>query len=98
MEPAGTIHYYQSVQKEMGEKLTDTFLRFFLLPGVGHCGGGDGANQVDILTPLMAWVETKKTPMVIVAGKPVPQTRPGGRWRRSRPGCSGCSTELPALC
>lgn len=52
--------------------------RFFLLPGVGHCGGGDGANQVDILTPLMAWVETKKTPMVIVAGKPVPQTRTGG--------------------
>ena len=78
VEPAGTIHYYQSVQKEMGEKLTDTFLRFFLLPGVGHCGGGDGANQVDILTPLMAWVETKKTPMVIVAGKPVPQTRTGG--------------------
>jgi hypothetical protein len=78
VEPAGTIHYYQSVQKEMGEKLTDTFLRFFLLPGVGHCGGGNGANQIDILTPLMAWVETKKAPVVIVAGKPVPQTRPAG--------------------
>jgi feruloyl esterase len=79
VEPAGTIHYYQSVQKEMGEKLTDSFLRFFLLPGVGHCGGGDGANQIDTLTPLMAWVESKKAPMVLVAGKPVPATGgPGG--------------------
>ena len=79
VEPAGTIHYYQSVQKEMGVKETDQFLRFFLLPGVGHCGGGDGANQVDILSPLMAWVEMHEAPMVIVAGKPVPQTGgPGG--------------------
>jgi feruloyl esterase len=78
VEPAGTIAYYEAVQKEMGEKLTDRVMRFFLLPGVGHCGGGDGANQIDILTPLMAWVETNKAPMVIVAGKPVPQTREGG--------------------
>ena len=27
---------------------------------------GDGANQVDVLTPLMAWVEMHKTPMVLV--------------------------------
>jgi hypothetical protein len=78
VEPAGTIAYYEAVQKEMGEKLTDSVMRFFLLPGVGHCGGGDSANQIDILTPLMAWVETNKAPMVIVAGKPVPQTRVGG--------------------
>lgn len=78
VEPAGTIAYYEAVQKEMGEKLTDSVMRFFLLPGVGHCGGGDSANQIDILTPLMAWVETSKAPEVIVAGKPVPQTRTGG--------------------
>jgi hypothetical protein len=88
VEPAGTIHYFQSVQKEMGVKETDAFMRFFLLPGVGHCGGGDSANQVDILTPLMAWVETKKAPVVIVASKPVPAAggRGGGRGAPAAPG------------
>jgi feruloyl esterase len=78
VQPAGTIAYYEGVQKVLGDKLTDSMMRFFLLPGVGHCGGGDGPNQVDILTPLMAWVETNKAPVVIVAGKLVPQTRVGG--------------------
>ena len=74
VQPAGTIAYYEAVQKEVGAKETDNFLRFFLLPGVGHCGGGDSANQIDTLSPLMAWVETGKAPAVLVAGKPVPQT------------------------
>ena len=52
--PAISVAYYQGVQKELGEKRTDAFMRFFLLPGVGHCGGGDGPSQTDILTPLMA--------------------------------------------
>jgi feruloyl esterase len=86
VQPAGTIAYYEAVKKELGEKLTDSVVRFFLLPGVGHCGGGDGANQIDILTPLMAWVETNQAPMVIVAGKPVPQTRTGGGGAGQRPG------------
>lgn len=77
VQPAGTVAYYEAVQKEVGVKETDSFLRFFLLPGVGHCGSGDGANQIDTLTPLMAWVETNKAPAVLVAGKPVPST--GGR-------------------
>ena len=95
VEPAGTIAYYEAVQKEMGEKLTDSVMRFFLLPGVGHCGGGDGANQVDILTPLMAWVETNKAPEVIVAGKPVPQTRVGGQGGPGGPPVPGAVPNYP---
>ena len=86
VEPAGTIAYYQAVQKEMGEKLTDSVMRFFLLPGVGHCGGGDSANQIDTLSALMAWVETNKAPTVLVAGRPVPQT--GGPGAGGGPGGS----------
>jgi hypothetical protein len=79
VQPAGTIAYYEAVQKELGVKETDQFLRFFLLPGVGHCGGGDSANQIDTFSALMAWVETNKAPVVLVAGKPVPQAGgPGG--------------------
>jgi feruloyl esterase len=85
VEPAGTIAYYQGVQKVLGDK-TDNAIRFFLLPGVGHCGGGDSANQIDTLTPLMAWVETGRAPTVLVAGKPVPQNRPAGGGGQGGPG------------
>jgi feruloyl esterase len=78
VQPTNSLSYYEGIQTEMGVRATDDFLRYFLLPGVGHCGGGDSANQVDILAPLMTWVETKKAPTVIVAGKPVPQTGAAG--------------------
>ena len=73
VQQQSTIAYYQGVQKLLGTQLTDSFLRFFLLPGVGHCGGGDGPAQIDVLSPLMAWVEQHRQPEMIVAGKPANQ-------------------------
>ena len=95
VQPAGTIAYFQAVQKEMGEKETDSFMRFFLLPGVGHCGGGDGANQIDTLSPLMAWVETNQAPAVLVAGRPVPQERPAGGGGARGQGAPGAPPAYP---
>jgi feruloyl esterase len=68
-----TIAYYQGVQKVLGAPVTDGFLRLFLLPGVAHCGGGDGPAQIDVLSPLMAWVELHRRPAMILAGKPANQ-------------------------
>jgi feruloyl esterase len=73
VQQQSTIAFYQGVQKVLGAPLTDSFLRFFLLPGVGHCGGGDGPAQIDVLTPLMSWVEQHRQPEMIVAGKPANQ-------------------------
>ena len=73
VQQRSTIAYYQGVQKVLGAPLTDSFLRFFLLPGVAHCGGGDGPAQIDVLSPLMAWVEQHQQPEMIVAGKPANQ-------------------------
>jgi feruloyl esterase len=90
VQPSNSLSYYEGVQKEMGAKATDDFLRFFLLPGVGHCGGGDSANQADFLTPLMAWVESKQAPRVILAGKPVPlPPAPAGQGARGGGGPGG---------
>jgi feruloyl esterase len=66
--PKVSLAYYQGVQKFMGTASTDRFLRLFLLPGVGHCGGGDGYDQLDVLSPLMAWTESKQAPTDIMAG------------------------------
>ena len=39
----GTVDYYTRVQQEMGgPKKTAEFVRLFMAPGVGHCGGGAG--------------------------------------------------------
>jgi feruloyl esterase len=67
--PKVTLAYYRGVQKFMGEKAADEVTRLFLIPGVGHCGGGDGYNQLDVLSPLMSWVESKQAPTEILTGK-----------------------------
>lgn len=67
--PMISVAYYQAVQKEMGLKETDTFLRLFMIPGVSHCGGGDGFGQIDTLQALMHWVEAEIPPAQLNADK-----------------------------
>jgi hypothetical protein len=69
LQPAVAIAYYQGLQKTLGAAQTDRFARLFLLPGVGHCGGAEGPDQVDVLSPLMAWVELHRAPAMLIAGK-----------------------------
>jgi feruloyl esterase len=72
-----TMAYYDSVEKFMGKDATEKFLRAFYPPGVGHCGGGHGYTEFDVLSPLMAWVETKQAPTEIVTGKTGAHRGPG---------------------
>jgi hypothetical protein len=78
VQPAMPIAYYRGVQKVLGTKLTDSFMRFFLLPGVGHCGGAEGPSQVDTVSALMTWVEAGQKPELLVAGKVLPAANPRG--------------------
>jgi Tannase and feruloyl esterase len=55
----------------MGTSNSATFARFFLLPGVKHCGGGEGPDQIDVLSAIMAWTELGRAPDMLVAGKRV---------------------------
>ena len=101
--PWVSIAYYQGVQKEMGETVTDSFLRLFLIPGVSHCGGGEGFQQIDLLTPLMAWTEMKVAPKMLMTSIPVNQNRnqgdPGGQdgAGAAGPGGPGGPNRSPAL-
>lgn len=78
ISPLNTIAYYQGVQREMGMTQTDRFLKFYLLPGVGHCGNGEGFPQVDFLSPLMAWTEAGATPAAIRTERPTQGNAPMG--------------------
>jgi feruloyl esterase len=59
--PWNTIHYYESVRDEMGRGQAD-WLRLFVAPGMGHCGGGPGVNTFDTLTALEQWRERDVVP------------------------------------
>ena len=43
------------------------FARFFRVPGMNHCSGGPAADQFDMLTPLVAWVERGEAPASVRA-------------------------------
>lgn len=61
--PLKTVDYYETVEKTMGGRAaTREFLRFFMMPGMGHCAGGDGANDFDYLRYLEDWVENGHAP------------------------------------
>lgn len=68
--PLLSIDYYRNVEKLMGgREQTQDFYRLFMMPGRAHCGGGDGANAVDYLTYLEAWVEQNSAPDVMIAAR-----------------------------
>lgn len=51
------VGYYDDVARKMGrEKAADT-VELFLAPGVGHCRGGSGPEEVDLMAALSTWVE-----------------------------------------
>ncbi|MEZ5654005.1 MAG: tannase/feruloyl esterase family alpha/beta hydrolase [Burkholderiaceae bacterium] len=53
------------------------FARLFEVPGMGHCAGGPAADQFDMITPLVRWVEQGDAPASIVAAVRGPDN-PGG--------------------
>lgn len=82
--PEGTILYWD----DMNQTLTKAgvpvdFAKLYMVPGMGHCGGGAGPNQFgqgssgivpadathDIFRALMAWSEKGTAPQAIVATK-----------------------------
>jgi feruloyl esterase len=47
----GTIDYYSSVEKTVGRRETDQFVRLFLVPGMQHCDGGPGPAEMGQFVP-----------------------------------------------
>lgn len=64
----GMPEYYQAVQDVVGGLApARRFVRFFLVPGVYHCGGGYIPYQEDFLGAMVNWVERGRAPTRILA-------------------------------
>lgn len=67
LNPRATIEYFKAVQQHTPD--AGSFVRLFLLPGVLHCDGGSGCDDVEYAAVIRAWVEQGEAPSRIVARK-----------------------------
>ena len=74
--PENTVWYYTNVLNKMGAK-QDDWMRLFMAPGMGHCGGGPGINSFDSIGALEKWVEKGVAPDTMLGvGQQGTLTRP----------------------
>ena len=65
--PGNLVKYYGQIQsKTAGAKDS---VRVFMVPGMGHCGGGTGVNTFNMVAPLDEWVSEGKAPSQIPASR-----------------------------
>jgi hypothetical protein len=64
-----TLDYYERMtQTNGGRAAVMNWSRLFLVPGMGHCGGGPAAlDGFDLLSPIVDWVEREQAPASIRA-------------------------------
>ena len=79
VSPVNTVNYFSTVLKAT-EGIAADSIRLFMLPGMGHCGGGDGPNAFDAIGALAQWFEKGQAPNQMVASHStngvVDRTRP----------------------
>lgn len=81
--PRSSVSYYTGLVDTMGAARVEASVRLYMVPGMGHCGGGDGPNEFDMIAALEAWREQGRAPGAILTTK-----REAGRVTRTRPLCS----------
>jgi feruloyl esterase len=80
--PGNLVQYYDQIQqKTTGAK---DAVRVFMVPGMGHCGGGNGTSTFDMVAALDAWRDGGKAPQHVNASRvregKVDRTRPLCAW------------------
>ena len=79
-----TSDYYNGVVTSVGgQQVADSFVRYYVAPGVNHCAGGPGADDTDLLGALDTWVDKGAAPGTLTASKLV-----AGATAFSRPLCT----------
>jgi hypothetical protein len=74
-----TVQYYERLASDNAEVPIEEWSRLFLVPGMGHCAGGERTlDRFDLLEALVKWVENNRAPeRVIATGASAPgESRP----------------------
>jgi feruloyl esterase len=76
-----TVEFYTALSGHIGKKKTEQATRLFMVPGMGHCSGGEGPFVIDVISAIDNWVGTGRAPERIIA------SNPPGAPARTRPLC-----------
>ena len=69
--PGTSLDYYADATRFMeGPAATRAFFRLFMIPGMKHCTGGEGAYAINYLAALENWVENGQAPERIASQRP----------------------------
>jgi len=79
--PQNSIIFFNNVLRTVG-KAAENSIALFMLPGVGHCGGGAGPDTFDKMSAIQQWVEHDEKPTRILASHLT-----NGKVDRTRPLC-----------
>jgi feruloyl esterase len=82
ISPLASVNFYKGVKSAIDDKTVSSSMRLFMVPGMGHCGGGEGPNTFDMMVPLEQWVEKGQAPARIEASHST-----NGAIDRTRPLC-----------
>jgi hypothetical protein len=98
--PQNTIDYYNEVVSVLGQEITTSFVRLYMVPGMQHCAGGPGPSffgqygsaishdaEHDIQQALDQWVERGISPGSLIAVKYNKGADPASGIAASRPLC-----------
>ena len=81
--PHASVNFYtRALAATQSPAKTSTWLRLYMVPGMGHCSGGEGPDTFDMVSALDAWVEKGTLPQSIEASKIT-----AGKVTRTRPLC-----------
>ncbi len=67
---SNTVEFYKSMIADMDPDKAADSVRLFMVPGMGHCGGGNAPSVLDMLSVIDKWVEEGKAPDSIIASSP----------------------------
>lgn len=71
-----TLEYYELLTRTMGgAATTHAFARFFVVPGMDHCSGGEGAWGISYVAALERWVEAGAAPDRLLGVRPTPAAK-----------------------
>jgi hypothetical protein len=63
-----TIQYYERLGKDMSATPVQDWSRLFLVPGMGHCSGGERTpDRFNMVDAIVNWVENNRAPEQIIA-------------------------------
>ena len=79
-----SVAFYQRLSARLPAKRAHAQLRLFMVPGMNHCGGGEGASSIDTLAAIDRWAAGGAAPERLLATRPAAPKAPP----LSRPLCA----------